>query len=63
MRDITYVPHSDCEKAMSFVEGLFNDPMTRAMGAPMKEIIQGWLGAHLDSCELCKLATTEANMP
>ncbi len=53
----------DCRAAQKFLRMLDADPMGRAMGAPFGEIIEGWLRKHIRTCEKCRKATMEGNMP
>lgn len=51
----------DCEEANAFIEGLLEDPMSA--GAPLDEIIDGWLKKHVKTCTACQDATVLARMP
>lgn len=53
----------DCEEAARYLKALFDDPMTSAMGAPTDDIVRGYLTRHIKTCDKCRTATDEANMP
>jgi hypothetical protein len=44
----------DCPEARRFVRALLNDPMTKAMGAPVDEIIEGFERRHRRRCKRCQ---------
>ena len=44
----------DCPDVEEYREGLFGDPMGRAMGAPLGEIYAAWERRHLAECERCR---------
>jgi hypothetical protein len=45
----------ECPKASSFFEGLFNDPMTEAYGAPVDDIVEGFERSHRMRCKQCQM--------
>jgi hypothetical protein len=44
----------DCPEVAEFYEGLYGDPMTAAMGAPVGDISQGFDNSHRAGCERCQ---------
>lgn len=58
-----YVHSSECKEADKYVELVCSDPMTSGMGAPVGDILDGYLKRHIKNCKKCKEATIEANTP
>lgn len=52
-----------CKQARNYIQAISEDPMSRFTGAPVDDIIEGWMRTHVKACEACKEATFEANMP
>lgn len=52
----------DCKEAQEYIEAVYNDPMTKALGGGA-EAVQAWLRKHIKTCEACKEASILANMP
>ena len=44
----------DCPEARQFIDALFNDPMTEAMGAPIDDIMEGFEQKHRARCLRCQ---------
>lgn len=44
----------ECPEASAFRDALFNDPMSRGMGAPLDEIMEMFERKHRAKCERCK---------
>lgn len=44
----------DCPAVESFMDSLFNDPMTEAMGAPVDDICEGFERRHRGQCKRCQ---------
>ena len=44
----------DCPEASGFLNALFDDPMTEAMGAPTDDIVEGFERKHRRTCERCR---------
>ncbi len=44
----------DCPEVRKFMDGLFGDPMTEAMGAPTDDIVLAFEGKHRGKCERCQ---------
>lgn len=44
----------ECPKVSSFMDSLFNDPMTAAMGAPVDDITAGFERKHRVGCKRCQ---------
>ena len=44
----------ECPPVAAFTESLFGDPMTKAMGAPSDEIMEGFERKHRVICERCQ---------
>jgi hypothetical protein len=44
----------DCPAVASFMDSLFNDPMTAAMGAPTDDICEGFEKQHRAKCARCQ---------
>jgi hypothetical protein len=44
----------DCPEVFKFYDGLFNDPMTHAMGAPTDDICEGFERKHRARCKRCQ---------
>jgi len=43
----------DCPALAEYLSGLFEDPMTEAMGAPVHEFIEAFARRHRVTCERC----------
>ncbi len=43
-----------CPSVKRFRDGLYGDPMTRAMGAPIDDIEEGFAGKHRVTCGRCQ---------
>lgn len=43
----------ECPVVVEFTTGLFDDPMTRAMGAPTDDIMEGFENRHRKNCKRC----------
>ena len=52
-----------CPVASKFISDLENDPMTHGMGAPVGEIVDGWMRKHRQTCPQCQEEWMEAQMP
>ena len=44
----------ECPEYASYVEALFGDPMTQAMGAPVDEIMDDFEKRHRSKCKHCQ---------
>ena len=44
----------ECPDVRAFMSSLLNDPMTKAMGAPTDEIIEGFERKHMKGCQRCQ---------
>ena len=44
----------ECPTVADFMESLFGDPMTAAMGAPTDDICEGFERRHRLKCERCR---------
>jgi hypothetical protein len=44
----------ECPEVAAFMESLFGDPMTAAMGAPTDEIVEGYERKHRHTCKRCQ---------
>jgi hypothetical protein len=44
----------DCPDVAQFMESLFGDPMTAAMGAPTGDIVEGFAHKHRAQCPRCQ---------
>ena len=44
----------ECPKVKAFRDGLYNDPMTKAMGAPVDDIEEGFASKHRVDCKRCQ---------
>ena len=44
----------ECPEVISFMDNLFDDPMTSAMGAPTDDICEGFERKHRRTCERCR---------
>jgi hypothetical protein len=44
----------DCPEARKFVRTLFDDPMTKAMGGPVDDIMEGFERVHRLKCKRCQ---------
>lgn len=44
----------DCPHVVEFMDSLFNDPMTQAMGAPTDDIMAGFARRHRKDCPRCQ---------
>lgn len=44
----------ECPQVRSFMDSLFGDPMTSAMGAPIDDITEGFELKHRRSCRRCR---------
>jgi hypothetical protein len=44
----------ECPVARAYIEGLLDDPMTDAMGAPVDDIIAAFERRHRRSCLRCQ---------
>lgn len=44
----------ECPAVSSFMESLFGDPMTHAMGAPTDDICEGFERKHRKTCPRCR---------
>jgi hypothetical protein len=44
----------ECPDVAKFIEGLYNDPMTVAMGAPVDEIMEYFEAKHRAKCKRCQ---------
>lgn len=45
----------ECPKVRSFMESLWNDPMSKAIGAPMDEIFENFEKMHRKVCGRCQV--------
>ena len=45
----------DCPKVRRFSDALYGDPMTKAMGAPTDEIMEGFASKHRLTCKRCQM--------
>lgn len=52
-----------CKKAREYMQALTEDPMTVAYGAPVDEIMEGYMARHNRTCDVCREATVQASMP
>lgn len=52
-----------CKEARKYERELVEDPMTIAYGAPVDEIMGGYMARHIKTCEACRMASFEANTP
>ena len=43
-----------CPEVSSFMDALFDDPMTEAMGAPTDDICEGFERKHRSRCPRCQ---------
>ena len=43
----------ECPEYSKFVESLFGDPMTQAMGAPVDDIMEDYERKHRQKCKHC----------
>jgi hypothetical protein len=43
-----------CPEVKKFCEALFEDPMTKAMGAPVDDILEGFQRSHKRKCKRCQ---------
>lgn len=43
-----------CPEVKEYSRTLMDDPMTRAMGAPVDEILEDWANIHRQKCQRCK---------
>jgi hypothetical protein len=43
----------ECEEYERFINMLYDDPMTKAMGAPVDEIVEAYEQRHRALCERC----------
>jgi hypothetical protein len=43
-----------CPEVRKFMDGLTNDPMTWATGAPIDNIVEGFEKKHRRKCERCR---------
>ena len=48
-----------CPDVITFLSGLLNDPMTKAMGAPVDDITEAWEAKHLKTCLRCQEYSVE----
>jgi hypothetical protein len=44
----------NCREAQDFIAGLYDDPMTAAMGAPVDDILEDFERRHRASCSQCQ---------
>jgi len=44
----------DCPVVAQFMDSLFDDPMTEAMGAPTDDIMEGFERRHRGKCKRCQ---------
>lgn len=44
----------NCPEVASFMSSLFDDPMTRAMGAPVDDICESFERKHRAKCAHCR---------
>lgn len=44
----------DCVEVMNYTSALFNDPMTKAMGAPVDDIMEDFEQRHRLKCKQCQ---------
>lgn len=44
----------ECPEVKEYSRTLMDDPMTRAMGAPVDEILDEWARKHRQECLLCR---------
>jgi hypothetical protein len=44
----------ECPEYSEYVECLFNDPMTQAMGAPVDDIMEDYERKHCMKCKRCQ---------
>ena len=44
----------ECPRVREFVDGLMDDPMTHAMGAPVDDIMEGFEAKHRGDCKRCQ---------
>lgn len=50
-----YLPlDPECPKVIEFSDMLFGDPMTKAMGAPVDEIMESFRRRHRLGCARCR---------
>jgi len=49
-----YPVDPECPQVAEFAECLFGDPMTKAMGAPTDEIMEGFERKHRATCKHCQ---------
>jgi hypothetical protein len=54
MRKLNAPLDPDCPQVASFMESLFDDPMTAAMGAPTDDICEGFARKHRRTCTRCQ---------
>lgn len=44
----------DCPEVSEYMRGLFDDPMTEAMGAPTDDIMEAFTRRHRKTCKRCQ---------
>lgn len=49
-----YPVDPECPEVAEFMDTLFNDPMTQAMGAPTDDICRGFRRKHIPDCKRCQ---------
>ncbi len=57
-----HVADEECQEAQKYIKMVYDDPMTKHYGCG-GEVVDGWLQKHIHTCEKCRKATYEANMP
>jgi len=62
MHRMTYTAACDCEEANKRLRVITEDPITIESSCG-GEISQDWLKSHIKTCDKCKQATSEGNMP
>jgi hypothetical protein len=43
-----------CPAVADFMSSLLDDPMTKAMGAPVDDIVEGFEARHMKACQRCQ---------
>ena len=44
----------DCPVVREYMDTLFDDPMTEAMGAPTDDIVEFFRRRHIQTCDRCR---------
>jgi hypothetical protein len=44
----------ECPEVAEYMESLYGDPMSIAMGAPLREIAEEWEKKHRVNCKRCQ---------